>query len=104
MKSTPNRLLAIVIAMQALTLLGQWTAADRPRMVSPAGAQVPDAGGQRLQMIDQLKQTNQKLDRLVTLLESGKLQVVASVPDDSRDRRDDARDRDDRGRDDRGGR
>jgi hypothetical protein len=91
MRTTANRLLVIVIALQALTLLGQWTAADRPRIVAPAAAQVPDAGGQRLQIIDQLKQTNQKLDRLVTLLESGKLQVVASVPDDNKadDRRDD---------------
>lgn len=79
MKTNPNRLLAVIIALQGLTLLGQWTGSPR---IAPAAAQVPDAGAQRLQMIDELRATNQKLDRLVTLLESGKLQVVASTPDE----------------------
>lgn len=87
MKTSANRLLVIIIALQALTLLGQWTGSPR---IAPAAAQVPDAGAQRLQMLDEFRTMNQKLDRLVTLLESGKLQVVASLPDD-KDARDDRR-------------
>lgn len=75
----PSRLLVIVIALQVLTVLGQWTGSPR---IAPASAQVPDPGGQRLQMIDELRKTNAQLERLVTLLESGKLQVVASLPDE----------------------
>jgi hypothetical protein len=81
-----SRLLVVIIVLQALTLLGQWTGSPR---IAPASAQIPDTGGQRLQMIDELKATNQKLDRLVSLLESGKLQVITSMPDE----KDDAADR-----------
>lgn len=83
MNRNHSKLLVMVIVLQALTLLGQWTGAPR---LAPAAAQVPDAGGQRLQMINELQATNQKLDRLVNLLESGKLQVMASLPDDRDDR------------------
>lgn len=76
---TTSRLLVIVVVLQVLTLLGQWTGSPR---IAPASAQVPDPGAQRLQMIDEQRKTNAMLERLVTLLESGKLQVVAANPDE----------------------
>jgi hypothetical protein len=78
-----NRLLAIVIVLQAVTLVGQWVTGPS-FYVSPAHAQVPDAGAQRVQMIDQLKSINEKLDKLVSVLESGNLQVQAVMPDDNK--------------------
>jgi hypothetical protein len=40
-----------------------------------AMAQIPDSGAQFQQMIEQTKQTNAKLDRIIGILEGGKLQV-----------------------------
>jgi hypothetical protein len=80
MKST--KILGVILALQVATLAGQWVSGNGGN--SQATAQVPDAGSQRNQMIDQLKATNEKLDKLVTILESGKLQVVTSSPDEAK--------------------
>jgi hypothetical protein len=80
MKST--RLLVIIAVMQGLTLAGQWL--GQPSMVSTAQAQVPDAGAQRERMIDEMKNMSSKIDRLVTLLESGNVQVKTVAVDDER--------------------
>jgi hypothetical protein len=50
--------------------------------VRPAMGQIPDAGAQRDQMIDQMKSTNEKLDKLLALLSGGELQVKVAKPDD----------------------
>lgn len=77
-----EKILGVVVALQVLTLVGQWVSSSGGN--SQANAQVPDAGSQRNQMIDQLKATNDKLDKLVTLLQDGKLQVHVVSPDDSK--------------------
>ena len=71
MKTT--KLLTVVVILQGLILMGQWLGA--PSVVSPAQAQIPDAGAQRLAIVKQLEALNAKTDRLIGLLESGKLQV-----------------------------
>jgi hypothetical protein len=45
-------------------------------------ADIPDPGAQRLAMVDELKQVNDKLERLIGLLESGRLQVKVEGADD----------------------
>jgi len=70
MKTT--KLLIAIVVLQSLILLGQWTGYGP---VSPAHAQVPDAGAQRLQIVDELKALNAKMDKLIETLESGKVQV-----------------------------
>ena len=77
-----EKILGVVVALQAITLVGQWVSSSGG--ASQATAQVPDAGSQRNQIIDQLKSTNDKLDKLVTILEDGKLQVHVVSPDDSK--------------------
>jgi hypothetical protein len=74
-----STLLGWMVALQALVLVGQWTGNG---WTSRAAAQIPDAGAQHAEMIDQLKHTNVKLDRIIELLESGKVQVHAVVPDE----------------------
>jgi hypothetical protein len=71
MKTT--KLLTVVVILQSLILLGQWLGA--PSLLSPAQAQVPDSGAQRVQIIEELKSLNNKTEKLISLLESGKLQV-----------------------------
>jgi len=80
MKST--KLLVIIAVMQGLTLAGQWL--GQPSMMPAAQAQVPDAGAQRERMIDEMKNVSSKLDRLVTLLESGNVEVKVANPEKSK--------------------
>ena len=72
MTKTTTRLLTAVVVLQVLTLVGLWT--GQPSL-SRAEATIPDPGGQREQMIAEMKSTNEKLERLISLLESGKLEV-----------------------------
>lgn len=73
------KLLTVIIVLQGLILAGQWLGA--PSMVAPVQAQIPDAGGQRLEIISLLKGTNEKLDHLVGILDSGKLEVRVAAAD-----------------------
>jgi hypothetical protein len=73
------KLLTVIIVLQGLILAGQWLGA--PAMVAPAQAQIPDAGGQRIEIINLLKGTNDKLDRLIGILDSGKLEVRVAGAD-----------------------
>jgi len=84
-----HKTLIAILVLQALTLLNQWFGSP----ISTARAQVPDAGAQQLQIIDELKTNNDllqgvddKLDKMVTIFQSGKLQVVLSKPDDSQEK------------------
>jgi len=67
----PNRMLAIVVTLQALCLVSLWTAHTLPT----AQAQIPDPGAQRERQLEELKALNAKADKLLELLVSGKLQV-----------------------------
>jgi hypothetical protein len=86
---TTHKLLTAVLVLQVLTLLNLWFGGP----ISKAQAQIPDAGAQQLQIIDELKSSNDllkgmddKLDKMVTLFQSGKLQVVVSKPDDNQEK------------------
>lgn len=86
-----NRLLAGVMVLQVLTLAGLWTGAPSAGVAQAAGGRdggsgIPDPGARQMQMIDELKQVNVKLDRLVTVLESGSLQVRVAEGDEKRGR------------------
>jgi hypothetical protein len=78
-----SRLLGVMVVLQGLILLGQWTGGSAPGLPR-AEAQIVDPGAQRIQIIDELKKVNDKLDRLVSLLESGKLQVAAPDAEEKR--------------------
>jgi hypothetical protein len=74
-----NRLLATILILQVLMLLNQFVSPS----LSTARGQIPDAGAQQQQIIQQLQSCNDKLDKLASILESGKLQVQVAKPDDS---------------------
>ena len=77
---TTAKLLTAVLVLQGLTLLGQWT--GQPRGASEALAASPhdrDPASQRAQSVEELKAVNAKLEKLVTLLESGKLRVTVDA-------------------------
>jgi len=80
--SRTARLLGVVIALQALTLAGQWLGHEGPTMLPQAQAQLANPAAERQAMLEEQKVTNSKLDRLVGILEAGQLQVRVTNPDD----------------------
>ena len=72
-RKTAVKLLTAVVVMQGLTLAALWT--GQPRVASDARADIPDPGAQRLAMVEEQKETNEKLARLIELLESGRVKV-----------------------------
>ena len=80
-KSSNQKWIGVVIALQIMTVLGQWVGTPR---ATPAMAQVPDAGLQRIQIIEQIKGTNDRLDKLIALLSGGNLQVKVAKPDETK--------------------
>jgi hypothetical protein len=79
MKST--KLLVVMVVLQSLVLLGQWTSSGP---VTPARAQIPDGGAQRNLTVDELKALNGRVDKLIGLLESGKVMVRVAPPEDKK--------------------
>jgi hypothetical protein len=80
-QSSNQKWIGVVIALQIMTVLGQWVGTPR---ATPAMAQVPDAGLQRIQIIEQIKGTNDRLDKLIALLSGGNLQVKVAKPDETK--------------------
>ena len=76
------KLLTAVLVLQGLILAGQWL--GTASLVAPAQAQIPDAGGQRNEMIRELQALNGKMDKLIGILESGKLEVHVAAADDNK--------------------
>ena len=75
-----NRLLAAVLVLQVVTLAGQW--GGKPAYVSDARADLPpDPGAQRVAQTEALKSIDSKLERLIGLLDGGRLKVeVTNLP------------------------
>ena len=81
-----NRLLAAVLVLQVLILAGQW--GGKAALVSEARADVPPNPAERqLAQTEELKSINQKLDRLVSILESGRLEVKVSNLDEKNNKK-----------------
>ena len=65
------RVLYAVVAIQFAVMGGMWLSTSQQQAV----AQIPDQGAQLQTLIDENKAINTKMDRLLQLLESGKMQV-----------------------------
>jgi len=77
-------MLGIIIGLLLALLSGAWLF-DSP-LTETAWGQVPDAGAQRNELLKQLIDLNDKMDRLLTVLESGQIKVIC-VPTDKDTRR-----------------
>ena len=71
----------LILSLQILILLMLFGSGARETSAMADG--IPDAGAQRDQMIEQLKATNEKLDKILALLSSGEIQVKLHKADDS---------------------
>ena len=76
-----NKLLAVIIVLQGLVLLGQWTGSG---YLTSAHAQIPDPANRQMQMVDELKNLNSKMDQMLEVLKSGDLQVKVAKSDDNK--------------------
>lgn len=72
-KTPAQKLLTGVIALQALIIAGQWF--GQPAAYGRGEVNIPDPGARQLQMIDELKSLNAKVDRLSAALMGGELTV-----------------------------
>jgi len=74
-----SKLLGIVIALQALLLIGQWVG---PSMsVARADIPLPNPSERQLAMLDELRTLNGKMDRLIGMLQSGSVEVKVAKSD-----------------------
>jgi hypothetical protein len=73
-----QRWLVAIVVVQSVLLLAAWSGKSVP---ATAEAQVPNPAEQRSRQLDELEKLNDQVGKLVKLLESGKLQVVAKSPD-----------------------
>ena len=76
-----NKLLAGVLVLQGVILIGQWTGTG---YLTSAQAQIPDPANRQMQMVDELKELNTKMDKLVGILEGGDLHVKVAKSDDEK--------------------
>ena len=79
MKDATSKLLAAVVVLQAVTLTVVLT---NPTVPAAHAQQPADAGLQRTQAIEEQRKTNDRLDRIISILEGGKLQVKVEKADD----------------------
>ncbi|HVT88410.1 MAG TPA: hypothetical protein VHD56_06125 [Tepidisphaeraceae bacterium] len=75
-----SRLLGVVVVLQLMLLAGQWLGS--PILVAPAQAQAVDAARDRMQTLEELRNANTKLDKIIDLLGNGGLQVRVVQPDE----------------------
>lgn len=78
-----SKLLGVVIVLQGLILIGQWTgqpAASTARADSP----IPNPGERQMAIIDELKNVNVKLDKIYGALTAGDVQVKVAKEDDKK--------------------
>ena len=76
-----EKMLVIVIALQCLILLGQWTSHQSG---TPANAEIFNPSERQLAILEEAKNTNGKLDKLITFLQSGEMTVKIAKEDEAK--------------------
>lgn len=74
-----SKLFGIVIALQALLLVSLW--AGPSVSVARADVPLPNPSERQLAMLDELKSLNNKMDRLISMLQSGNVEVKVAKSD-----------------------
>ena len=77
-----NKILLAAVALQSALIAGLVTGKELAPRATAQG--IGNPGGQRQEAVDELKSLNAKMDKLMDLLESGKLQVRATLPDEKK--------------------
>lgn len=77
---TTNKLLAVVIVLQALLLAGQWVGQPSANLAK-ADVTLGNPGERQMAMVDELKTLNGKMDRLIGVMTSGDVKVEVTKVD-----------------------
>jgi hypothetical protein len=78
-----SKLLGIVIVLQGLILVGQWVG-QPAASTAHADITIPNPGERQMQIVDELKNVNSKLDKIYSSLTGGDLTVKAVVVKDDK--------------------
>jgi hypothetical protein len=79
-----SKLLVVMMILQLVIIAGQWL--GTPSVIGTAQGQQIDAARDRVQTLEAMRSIDGKMDKLIDLLDSGKLQVQVVAPDDSKGR------------------
>jgi outer membrane murein-binding lipoprotein Lpp len=82
MKTTTHKVMAGVIVLQGLLLATTWS--GQSAAVARGDVNLPDPGARQLQMIDELKTLNAKVDRLTAALVNGEVTVKVAKDKDAK--------------------
>ncbi len=78
-----SKWLAAILVMQGMILIGQWTGSRNALPTAMAG-DVPNPAARQMELLDEMKSTNTKLDKIIGLMEGGDLQVKVIQSDESK--------------------
>ena len=78
-----SKLLGVVIVLQGLILVGQWTG-QPAASTARADITLPNPSERQLAIIDELKNVNSKLDRIYSTLSGGDMTVKVIVAKDDK--------------------
>jgi hypothetical protein len=80
--TTKVKLLGTIIVAQGLVILAQFTGVGAPRPAH-ADLQLPNPSEKQIVMIDELKGVNDRLDKILSLMQGGEFQVRVAKSDDA---------------------
>ena len=77
-----SRILGVIVAMQAIVLLGQWFGPVSYVTTARAESQISNPAERQVAMVEELRALNAKMERLLSLLQNGEVQIKVAKPDD----------------------
>ncbi|HEX8521795.1 MAG TPA: hypothetical protein VF669_06020 [Tepidisphaeraceae bacterium] len=78
-----SKYLAAILVLQGLILVGQWTG-NRSVLPAANAGDVPNPAQRQMELLEEMKTTNTKLDRIIGLMEGGELQVKVVQSDENK--------------------
>ncbi|HEY2587186.1 MAG TPA: hypothetical protein VGI81_15680 [Tepidisphaeraceae bacterium] len=75
-----SKMLAFVLVMQVVIVIGQWAGQPAAR-TAHADVNIPNPGERQLAILDELRTLNGKMDRLLTVVQSGDMKVEVTKVD-----------------------
>jgi hypothetical protein len=78
-----SKWVAAILVLQGIILIGQWTG-GRSTLPTAMAGDVPNPAARQIELLDEIKSTNTKLDRIISLMEGGDLQVKVVQSDEAK--------------------
>jgi hypothetical protein len=78
-----SKMFAFVLVMQVVIVIGQWAGQPAAR-TARADVNIPNPGERQFAILDELRSINGKMDRLLTVVQSGDMKVEVTKVDRSK--------------------